>query len=336
MKKIVMWVLSILYILMGFLSIATSVIASIAFLIGGAYLSPLVRSKYLSEYEENFLLKRNGTILIASVLFIIGFVKISGSQESDAKDRVVSSYQKSPVEFVDKLKKNIDEKKFYLAISDLDKVLEKIPSDEKLKSIRHDALILELKADAAEDKIYQFNERDIDEYKKVMGNSAKIEEIQQLYEDLASEKIKKLLAKEEAIEAKVAIDNLQKMFPNSKKITELKDQKDDLDKKIKIREEALARAKEAEARAKEAEEAARQKAFSSASSANGLSRVVAKVGSLIYLANQKTFAIERPTILHIDGQMYPKGSGSPDYIQVGYRCRFLGSEFNVTEVFCER
>ena len=169
-----------------------------------------------------------------------------------------------------------------------------------------------------------------------MGNSAKIEEIQQLYEDLASEKIKKLLAKEEAIEAKVAIDNLQKMFPNSKKITELKDQKDDLDKKIKIREEALARAKEAEARAKEAEEAARQKAFSSASSANGLSRVVAKVGSLIYLANQKTFAIERPTILHIDGQMYPKGSGSPDYIQVGYRCRFLGSEFNVTEVFCER
>lgn len=67
-----------------------------------------------------------------------------------------------------------------------------------------------------------------------------------------------------------------------------------------------------------------------------MSRVVAKVGSLIYLANQQTFAIERPTILHIDGTMYPKGSGSPDLIQVGYRCRFTGREYNVIEVFCKR
>jgi hypothetical protein len=93
-------------------------------------------------------------------------------------------------------------------------------------------------------------------------------------------------------------------------------------------------------KAKAAEELAQQKAEQQAnqstSSANEMSRVVSKVGSVIYLANQKTFIIERPTMLHIDGQIYPKGSGSPDYIQIGYRCRFTGTEYNVAEVFCER
>jgi len=65
-------------------------------------------------------------------------------------------------------------------------------------------------------------------------------------------------------------------------------------------------------------------------------RVVSKIGSVIYL-ERDTFVIDRGTLLHIDGQMYPKGSGA-EYIQIGFRCKFIRERINamVTEVFCRR
>ncbi|CAN1505847.1 hypothetical protein MCEKH45_00644 [Methylophilaceae bacterium] len=128
-----------------------------------------------------------------------------------------------------------------------------------------------------------------------------------------------------------AFADVQAKYLNAVEEKEAKDKKIAAAKAAKEKE--MAAAKEIEEQEQEITE---QQATSSYSSDNDLSKVVAKVGSLIYLANQKTFAIERPTILHINGQMYPQGSGSPDYIQVGYRCRFTGTEYNVAEVFCER
>ncbi len=340
MKNIILWIFSIISLLMALLSVATSIIASIIFLVAAIYLLPLFRSRYLEDTAGAFLLQSKASIVITLALFIFGFVQINAAQSDNSVERLVNRYQNNPAEFVAEIKKKMAEKKFYSARPDVDKLLEKMPNDEQLKSLRHELMVDELKLNAAEDKLYMFDVKDLENYKRVMGASAKADEVQQLYEKLVSEKVKKLLANEKTAEASVQIDKLRKISPDSKTITELSDRVAAVQKTIKAREEAAEQArKEAEAKSRAAAAAAAAASASSGgggSSTGGLSRVVSKVGSLIYLANGQTFAIERPTMLHIDGTLYPKGSGDPDLIQIGYRCRYIGEQYAVIEVFCER
>ena len=205
-----------------------------------------------------------------------------------------------------------------------------MPDDEKLKSLRHSAQISELKYIASKDELYLFSEEDFLQYKKIMGGSAKVDEVESLYSELAEAKAKKLIAKEDISGARVQVNNIKKISPTSKKIAPLTDQISSLEDKLKPKEATEDMTK------KNAVQPSLSTLQPSGNAGDGLSKVVGKVGSLIYLANGKTFAIERPTMLHVDGQIYPKGSGNPDYIQIGYRCRFTGTEFEVAEVFCER
>lgn len=338
MNNIILWIFSIISFLMALLSVATSIIASLIFLVAAIYLFPLFRSRYLEGKLGAFLLQSKASIVITLTLFIFGFVQINAAQSQNSVEKLVNRYQQNPAEFVAEIKKNMAEKKFYLARPDVDKLLEKLPNDEQLKSLRHELLVDELKLNAAEDKLYRFDVKDLENYKRVMGASARTEDVQRLYEKLVSEKVKKSLANEKTAEASVLIDTLRKISPDSKTVTELSDRVVAVEKTIKAREEAAEQArKEDEAKSRAAAAAAASTSSGGGgSSTAGLSRVVSKVGSLIYLANGKTFAIERPTMLHIDGTLYPKGSGDPDLIQIGYRCRFIGEEFAVIEVFCER
>lgn len=337
MKNIILWIFSIISLLMVLLSSATSIVASIIFLVAAIYLLPLFRSRYLEGTAGEFLLQSKASIVITLALFVFGFVQINTAQSDNSVERLVNRYQTNPAEFFAEIKKKMADKKFYSARPDIDKLLEKIPNDEQLKSLRHELLVDELKLNAAEDKLYMFDVKDLDNYKRVMGASAKTDEVQRLYEKLAAEKVKKLLANEKTAEASVQIDKLRKISPDSKAVNELSDQVAAVQKTIRAREEAAEQArKEAEAKSRAAVAAASASSGGGGGSTAGLSRVVSKVGSLIYLANGQTFAIERPTMLHIDGTLYPKGSGDPDLIQIGYRCRYIGEQYAVIEVFCER
>lgn len=332
MNKILLWIASIVCILMGLISLPTSIVASLSFLIAGAYLSPFVRSKYLANLSESIVMGKKAGIAIVSVLIVIAVAKIGGVQDEESIERTVKSYQTNPAAFLENVKNNADAKKFYLARGDLDRVIPSLPNDQALKNLRHEITLAEMKSDASNDKLYQFTEQDFARYKEIMGASAKTDDVQKQYTELATQNVNKLLAKEDTVGAKVQIDRLNKIAPSNSVAGNLNEQIATVDRKIKAREEALAKKKAEE------EAAAQRNAMqsSSTSSVGGMSRVVSKVGSLIYLANGQTFAIERPTMLHIDGQIYPKGSGSPDYIQVGYRCRFTGDSYSVAEVFCER
>lgn len=344
MNKILLWIFSVIFILLGLLSVPTSLVASILFLIAGSYLSPIIRTKYLANLESTPLLGKKVGFAIVATLVVFAIIKIGDAQNADSAERTLKIYQSNPAEFIEKVKKNSEDKKFYLALGDLDKIIPNNPNDQTLKNLRHEITIAEIKFNASEEKLYLFDEKNLAKYKEVMGASANEDEIQKIYSEAATAFIKKMLSKEETISAKVAKDNLIKIAPNSKAVEEMTEQIAIVEQKIKAKEEAIAKkkAEEQAAKMKAAEEEAAQrrdamqKAAQSGSSVGGMSKVVSKVGSLIYLANGQTFAIERPTMLHIDGQIYPKGSGNPDYIQVGYRCRFTGEPFNVAEVFCDR
>jgi hypothetical protein len=104
-----------------------------------------------------------------------------------------------------------------------------------------------------------------------------------------------------------------------------------------IAERAKRKAEEVAERKAEEEKEQQAKAYaqsSNQSSGGGdKSRVVSIVGWTVYLANGDKFILEKPTVLHLDGQIYPKADIA--FIQVGYRCRYTG-DLVAIEAFCER
>lgn len=69
-------------------------------------------------------------------------------------------------------------------------------------------------------------------------------------------------------------------------------------------------------------------------SKSGKSKVVSKLGGLVFLANGQEFGIGPPTVLIIEGVMYPNPSAK--YIDEGYWCRFKAGSLYAEEVTCER
>ncbi len=340
MTKISLWVVSVLFLVMAVLTVVTSVLASLAFLLVGVYLSPFVRARYLQGFKANILLGARGGAVITLILTVFGVMQISGAQDEDRSKRQVRRYQENQAEFTKEVRAHLEANEFFKALYDLDPLLAKLPEDDQLKSLRHEVVIKELKHNAAKGELYRFdvNTNDFERHKKIVGSGSRASELEEIYEGLAVANTKKSLGKEDVAQAKIQINRLLAILPNSSKADGLKNQLAIVEKKVHDREEAKRLAEQRQREKEEASRAASQNSNYSAGggSTGGMSRVVSKVGSLIYLANGQTFAIERPTMLHIDGQIYPKGSGSPDYIQVGYRCRFTGEQFNVSEVFCER
>ena len=347
----------------------SSVIGPLLFFITGAYVSPIFRDRYLSKIKNSSIVQSRYfastlnspyKLIFLEILIVLVLLVIAGgkSMVDDMNERSIKEYQSNAAGFADKIKQNVEAKQHFLALNNIDNLISLLPNDQALKTLRHEITIDEIKFHASEGKLYHFNKNDFEEYKDVMGTAAKTDEIQKQYTYQSVQYIKKMLAKKDFYEAKAQVKLINTHATNDKLEKELSEEI--AAQETKARNDAIALKKaeqekadeESAARRKAADEesAARRKAVSDAfetakavsqnsnsGSNNGLSRVVAKVGSLIYLANQQTFAIERPTMLHIDGQIYPKGSGSPDYIQVGYRCRWTGrSEFEVVEVFCER
>lgn len=329
MKNTLLWIGSIVCILLGLMAAPTSLVASLLFLIAGGYLSPIIRSKYLVNFSESFFMGKKAGAAVVSLLIVAAMLKIGTAQEEESAERAVKAYQGDPSAFLENAKKNADSKKFYLARGDLDKVIPSIPNNTALRDLRHEITLAEMRYDASEDKLYLFTEKDLITYKAIMGASAKTGEVEKQYTELAAQNVKKMLANKDIIGAKVQIDSLNRIVPNNSLSNSLNTLVATVEREIELREEASTKKKS---------EGSQQYVSqnSPTASTGGMSRVVSKVGSLIYLANGQTFAIERPTMLHIDGQIYPKGSGSPDYIQVGYQCRFTGDSFNVAEVFCKR
>jgi hypothetical protein len=367
MKKVFLWIFSILFITVGVSVLfgGSSVIGPLLFFITGAYVSPIFRDRYLSKIKNSSIVQSRYfastlnspyKLIFLEILIVLVLLVIAGgkSMVDDMNERSIKEYQSNAAGFADKIKQNVEAKQHFLALNNIDNLISLLPNDQALKTLRHEITIDEIKFHASEGKLYHFNKNDFEEYKDVMGTAAKTDEIQKQYTDQSVQYIKKMLAKKDFYEAKAQVklinthatnDKLEKELSVEIAAQETKALNDAIALKKaeqeKAVEELVAKRKAAEeesaARIKAANDAVQALQNSNSGSNNGLSRVVAKVGSLIYLANQQTFAIERPTMLHIDGQIYPKGSGSPDYIQVGYRCRWTGrSEFEVVEVFCER
>lgn len=69
-------------------------------------------------------------------------------------------------------------------------------------------------------------------------------------------------------------------------------------------------------------------------SKSGKSKVVSKLGGLVFLANGQEFSVGPPTVLIIDGIVYPNPSAK--YIDEGNWCRFKAGSLYADEVICER
>lgn len=143
----------------------------------------------------------------------------------------------------------------------------------------------------------------IDKFKVVVKNDAQFDALVAKYTEVIDKAAAEKLAEKAAYRAKIEKENEEKA---------------------------------AAERAKAALELKQQARNPSNSTAiNGPSQVVSIIGTQIHLANGKWFSINKSTLLHIDGQIYPKSS--IDYIQVGYRCRGSGGiEVEPAEIFCEK
>ena len=104
-----------------------------------------------------------------------------------------------------------------------------------------------------------------------------------------------------------------------------------------IAERAKRKAEEEAERKAEEEKEQQAKAYAqssnSSASSDNKSRVVSIVGWTVYLANGNKFILEKPTVLHVNDQIYPKADIA--FIQVGYRCSYTGDLIAI-EAFCER
>jgi hypothetical protein len=230
MSKILLWVFSIFFIVMSLGFVTISFIASILFLIAGAYLNPIVRSKFLARLENSPLLGKKVGFAFVSILLAIGVFKVFDDENTASVKKAVVSYQSNPADFILKINKNAEDKKFYLSIAELDRIIPSIPNDQVLKNLRHEITIAEIKFNASEEKLYRFDDKNLAKYKEIMGATSNENDIFKTYTDLASSYI----AKEETSKAKEVIKNLVKISPNNKAIGELTQQITTIDQKLTI------------------------------------------------------------------------------------------------------
>jgi tetratricopeptide (TPR) repeat protein len=239
MSKILLWVFSIFFIVMSLGFVTISFIASILFLIAGAYLNPIVRSKFLARLENSPLLGKKVGFAFVSILLAIGVFKVFDDENTASVKKAVVSYQSNPADFILKINKNAEDKKFYLSIAELDRIIPSIPDDQVLKNLRHEITIAEIKFNASEEKLYLFDDKNLAKYKEIMGATSNENDIFKTYTDLASSYI----AKEETSKAKEVIKNLIKIAPNNSAVGEITERIASVDKKIKEREAAIAKEK---------------------------------------------------------------------------------------------
>ncbi|MGB1118507.1 MAG: hypothetical protein ACPG30_07360 [Parvibaculales bacterium] len=329
MTKISLWVLSAGFLVYGAAEFfILRHLAALPLLILGLYLLPPIRGKVLVSKKFGFLAGWLGTSLIVTLLVVTYFSMMVSRSANEEGERIVEKYNTNPEVFIESVKKDIEQKDFFSAKYELDRLIPRIVENELLKSLRHQITMEEIQSYADDNKLHHFGPSELSAYRKLMGDAAQISELQDLYLREAKALVEREIEKEETLSAQIEIDRLQEMFPANDVVASLVEYLDSVKKTLRLREEALAkkRAEQDEAR-RTAEERA-----------NLTSEVVGKVGGQIFLANGLTLAIDwnGDTIFHIDGQMYPKGTGNPDLIQIGYRCRAIGGPAFPVEVFCER
>ena len=174
-----------------------------------------------------------------SILLAIGIFKVFDDENTASVKKAVVSYQSNPADFILKINKNAEDKKFYLSIAELDRIIPSIPNDQVLKNLRHEITIAEIKFNASEEKLYRFDDKNLAKYKEIMGATSNENDIFKTYTDLASSYI----AKEETSKAKEVIKNLIKIAPNNLAVGEITERIASVDKKIKEREAAIAKEK---------------------------------------------------------------------------------------------
>jgi hypothetical protein len=264
MNKIFLWAFSVILILLGIITFQTSIVASILFFISGAYLSPIIRSKFLANFENTPLMGKRVGFAFVSVLVVIGFYKFMDGSDANSVEQDVKRYQSNPADFIVKVNKQVEDKKFFGALFDLDRIIPSIPNDQTLKNLRHETTIAEIKFNASIEKLYLFDDKSLAKYKEIMGATSNENDIFKTYIDLASSYI----AKEEASKAKEVIKNLVKIASNNKSVGEFAEQIASVNQKIKEREEVIAKKKVEEEAAKK-ESAQQEAAKKESNSANG-------------------------------------------------------------------
>lgn len=264
MSKILLWISSIIFIVMSLGFITISFIASILFLIAGAYLNPIVRSKFLAKFENSPLLGKKVGFAFVSILLAIGVFKVFDDENTASVKKAVVIYQSNPADFILKINKNAEDKKFYLSIAELDRIIPSIPNDQVLKNLRHEITIAEIKFNASQEKLYLFDDKNLAKYKEVMGATSNENDIFKTYIDLAST----YLAKEETSKAKEVIKNLVKISSDNKSVGEFTERIASVNQKIKEKEEAITK-KKVEEEAAKMESSQQEAAKKESNSANG-------------------------------------------------------------------
>jgi hypothetical protein len=167
MKKAIPWVVGIILILFGVLSLANSIIAGLLSLIAGLLLLPPV-VKLLASKEQLSFLATNGwaSKVIATLLVIVSISLSSGGQD----EKLIASYKADPEKVTNEVKQALDKKDFSLAKIRLEKYLKVLPSNPELK-----ALMAQIDTEKAEAN-KQAELRKQQEVKNVAGSSPQLSE----------------------------------------------------------------------------------------------------------------------------------------------------------------
>ena len=325
MKNIGLWILSIVCLAFAILFGATSILAGVLLLLAAAYTAPFVREKYLAHLKDNVLLQRKATLAIVAICFVGGVALTASNQDAKSSAELAQKYKTDPSAFLSNARKKLAANDYFGAQYELNKLLVVLPDDQALKDLKHEIFVSEMKANIADGKAFLVDDAYAG-YKKLMGSSAKTEEVQSAFEEGIARKIRKDLAKEDVFGANRSAEQLSKLFPSSQTHAQLKKEIDATKAAIEKKLAAEAKAK-AEAQAKaDAEAASSRAAASSVSSAPSSDGRDCRVGGILHATGfacsgtGDVCAMDEKTVVVINGSILPPHANNTTMIKVGYRC----------------
>jgi len=234
MKSIFLWVVSVLLLLLALGMIETSLLASTIFLIAGLFLLPPLRAKLTEKQGFRWISGRVQSSVLTLFLVITGIVVNGVATSSNTQKGILEAYEKNPAAFVSELKENITENNYYRIKNRVDTILEQNPQLNDLKAIRHEAMLAEIRYLSSKGELWRF---DLDTssylaYKQNAGSETNLEELHAHYLKEVGKNFQIALSRKDLIEAKLQVERVSAILPNSPKVKSFARELDALESRL--------------------------------------------------------------------------------------------------------
>lgn len=221
MRIIILWFLSVAFVLAALGTFSTSVLGFMSFFLIGLYLSPFVRRKLpLVIRQRQSIMGWKGGVSVVSVLSFLAIFGLLTGIDKRATERVAKAYVDNPAPVQEKIVKAIETKEFFDAEFELKRLIASLPNDESLKQLWHDVFVAKLEAYASKGDFSSFS-ADLATYKELMGESPLLREGERVLAEQVSASVDQLLNQENPEEAVRIVENLSAHFPENMLAKEL-------------------------------------------------------------------------------------------------------------------